>query len=232
MGSIANKIFDAEQIVVSGLREKEIETEPSLTDRFLGAVKMTFHDNGFVTQGYRIRVRTLRDRGNNAPEHEFGPDFVSILDINIPNYSLSKGFLVQAKLAGKEEFQIIGKGNYPVQIRLPAKGKSRLVTQCEQMLNITPDSFIFVYSEIGIYVVPAITIVSIASNGTPEKTHAKTLKQFYRDHIMSFIGDKKINAFDDHMLRLQRDTTSANSAMLLQMREEADERSRFSLVEI
>ena len=235
IGRITNKIADAEKLVIRGFHEKAIETEPSFTDRLLGAIEMAFGENGFESDGYRIRVRTLRDRGKGAPEHEFGADFVSVLDINIPNYSLSKGFLVQAKIAGKEEFQISGQGNYPLQIRLPEKEKSRLTIQCEQMLSISPDSYIFVYSQNGIYVVPATTAVNIVSDGTPRKIYAKTLKQFYKDHMMSFIGDRKIDAYDDETLRSRRDIVFANSGMLIQIRNEnppKEKPSMFSFIEL
>ena len=103
---ITDKITEAERIVTDDFKEGAIETEPSLTDRFLGAVKMSFGENGFRAEGYQINVRTLGDRGRNAPEHEFGADFVCILDINIPNYNLSKGFLAQAKIAVKKKLKL------------------------------------------------------------------------------------------------------------------------------
>ena len=113
INSITEKISSAEKTTIRHLSEQAIETEPSLTDRFLGAIDNVFESNGFETNGFLIKSRTLRDRGRNAPEHEFGPDFISVLNINISSYSLSKGFLVQAKLAGKEEISIIERKPYP-----------------------------------------------------------------------------------------------------------------------
>lgn len=223
INSITEKISTAERTAIRHLSEQAIETEPSLTDRFLGAIDNIFEANGFEANGFLIKSRTLRDRGRNAPEHEFGPDFISVLNINISNYSLSKGFLVQAKLAGKEEINIIDKKPYPeVQVYFPsnkAKNNSRLLTQCEQMLNITPDSFVFVYSTFGIYVVPASTFASIKSTSSPQSVYSKTLERFYKDFLMSYIGDRRLNAYDDETLRRLSSQTFSNSAMLVDVSE-------------
>jgi hypothetical protein len=238
IGNIVSKISNAEKIVVKGLIEKKIETEPSLTDRFLGAIEYVFGENGFESQGYTINARTLRDRGRNAPEHEFGADFVSVLNINLPNYALSKGFLVQAKLAGKEEFQVTEKKDYPLQIRVPKYStakKPRLLIQCEQMLNITPHSYVFVYSEIGIYVVSALNLISITNDGLTREIYAKTVKQFYRDHFRCFAGDKALTAHDDDTLISCRNINFSKDAVLIQIQKQSQEnknRSRFSLVRI
>ena len=61
-------IKEAENQVIDSITDKRIETEPSITDRFLGAVENIFDQQGEF-RGYRFRARTLRDRGPGAAEH-------------------------------------------------------------------------------------------------------------------------------------------------------------------
>lgn len=234
---IVSRISEAENVAIRNLSENAIETEPSLTDRFLGAIDYVFEANGFEVDGFNIKTRTLKDRGRNAAEHEFGSDFISVLNIGIPSYSLSKGFLAQAKLAGKEEIKVIAKKPYPeIQVSFPtnkSRDNSRLITQCEQMLNISSDSFVFVYSSLGIYVVPATTIVSIKEIGI-QGVYSKTLQHFYKDFLMSFVGDRDLNAFDDATLRKLRDRTFSNSALAIEIssNNNINTNSRFKNIEL
>ena len=71
-------VESAERLAVLGLTDGTVETEPTLTDRFLGGLQHAVSNDGLRMQGYRMRLRTLRDRGPNAPEREFGADLASI----------------------------------------------------------------------------------------------------------------------------------------------------------
>jgi len=225
----------AEGMTIRSFQEGRIETEPTFTDRFLGAVEMAFGETVRV-RDYKFKARTLRDRGPGAPENEFGADLCGVLDIDIEHFKLSKGFLAQAKIAGKEEVSITKEpldalnvqvtrenSDYPkVQVRLSGKPndkKPRLLTQCEHMLEITPDSYVFIYSLEGILVVPASTITNMSFERKPQPVYSKTLSQFFRDFLMSFIGDLRLKAYDDETLRELRNSTRANTALLLQMRQ-------------
>jgi hypothetical protein len=66
----------AEHNVIQGLDRCLIETEPSLTDRLLGGLEDAFAagNKGLRADKFNLRLRTLRDRGANAPEGEFGAD--------------------------------------------------------------------------------------------------------------------------------------------------------------
>ncbi len=226
----------AERITARSFAEGRIETEPTFTDRFLGAVEMAFGD-GVRVRDFRFRVRTLRDRGPNAPEHDFGADLCCVLDIDIRNYKLSKGFLAQAKTAGKEGVELIKEEidssrarvtrrtlDFPkVQVRLSSSDPNnppRLLTQCKQMLEVTPDSYVFVYSPEGILIVPASTVAHMSLDRRPQPVYSKPLGPFFKDFMMSFTGDLRLNAHDDESLRELRERTRARYAMLLEMRQQ------------
>jgi hypothetical protein len=87
------------------------------------------------------------------------------------------------------------------------------------MLDVTPDSYVFIYSLEGIQVVPASTISSVSFDRRPLPVYSKSFGHFFRDFMMSFIGDLRLTAHDDETLRGLREETRAETALLLQMRQ-------------
>lgn len=214
---ILTAVESAEHNAIRGFSQGSIETEPTLTDRLLGAIEVAF-EQGLECEGYSIRVRTLRDRGPNCPEKEFGADLISVLHVDVKGFSISKGFLAQAKISGKEGIIVNGSGKrYPdVYLKLN-ESSSRLITQCKQMLWISPDSYVFIYTKMGIYVIPASTVVSVAKDNIQKKVNMKTLRWFMEDYLRSFIGDLRLQAFDDATLRNLREITSSNYGLFIEM---------------
>lgn len=78
-------ISKAEQRIIEVYKNGRIETEPSITVRFLNEIERIFGENGEIN-GIVFSARTLRDRGRKAPEHIYGADFCGVLDINLENY--------------------------------------------------------------------------------------------------------------------------------------------------
>lgn len=238
-------ISDAEESVISDYNNGEVETEPSFTDRFIGGVKHAWRSRDLVGQGYKIRVRTLRDRGPNAPENEFGCDFVTIIDVDTDEYKMSKGFLVQAKRSGKggvnaevdeNIYACLEAGNgklvdFTINVvnasfRLSSSANSDskdLYEQCKDMLSISPASYIFVYDSSGIVVVPALSIVGHQEDDTRHPIGAKSLSDFFIDYLMCFVGDSRISAFDDKSLRRQKARYYASQALLIQVRDDVEQ---------
>ncbi len=209
----------AERLAVRGLSDGTIETEPTLTDRFLGGLEQSITSDGLEMRGYRLRLRTLRDRGPNAPERLFGADLVAVFELDTPECRLRKGFLAQAKLAGPGEVSVNDSREYPVvSIRRSAQREERpsdLAPQCRRMLRVSPDSFVFVYTDRQISVVSANTVAHISDDGGRHGVYRMTLRQFFRAFFQSFIGDYRLAACDDDTLRTLRDDTLASSAALL-----------------
>jgi hypothetical protein len=115
---IASRISDAANRTVENLRRKEVEHEPAFTDRMLARIEDAV--NGQEIDGLKWSAKTLTDRGFGSQEKQFGADFAGVLEVNLPDYRVSKGFLAQAKL-----------------IRGSSIGDKReLVSQCERMLDL------------------------------------------------------------------------------------------------
>lgn len=145
-------ISEAESQVIQGISEGRIETEPSITDRFLDRIEQIVNEYPFdeqTDQGVVFKTRTLRDRGRNAPEAQFGADFCGVLNIQLEGFKVRKGFLSQAKREGHGIS--VHRGFYgltTVKFRQNIEF-DRLCQQTNDMLSITPDSFVIVYGRNG-----------------------------------------------------------------------------------
>jgi hypothetical protein len=145
-----------------------------MTDRMLGAVEESLRN--FRVHGVRWTAKTLTDRGANSQESRFGADFLGVLNIRLPDFSVSKGFLAQAKLMRGRWFH----------------DAQQLQKQCEQMLMLSPDSFVFLYSRKGVRVVPAISV--LGAKGDPTQLYSRSSQRFFEQHLECFIGDRAISS--------------------------------------
>jgi hypothetical protein len=184
---------------VDALVERRIEQEPAFTDRMLGRIESAM--DGYVAKGIRWSAKTLTDRGRNSQESEFGADFAGVLNIDLPDFSIDKGFLAQAKIIEPKE-------------SIAQNEINRMVSQCERMLRYTPDAFLFLYSLQGISVVPAVSIVS-AHFANPHEFYARSISRFYEEHFECFVGDRAISSPDPEMLETLRERFRARALLSL-----------------
>jgi len=180
----ATHIAEAAGGTVEVLVDGRVEQEPAFTDRMLGRIEGAME--GFVRKGVRWSAKTLTDRGRGSQEREFGADFAGVLNIDLEDYKVRKGFLAQAKIIEPD-------------VRVAPADIERMVVQCEQMLRHTPDSFLFLYSMQGISVVPAVSVLG-SPFSNPHDLYARSLSRFYEEHFECFIGDRDISSPDPQML--------------------------------
>jgi hypothetical protein len=183
---------------VRALSEGRVEHEPAMTDRMLGAVEESLTD--FHVHGVRWTAKTLTDRGARSQESRFGADFLGVLNIQLPEFSVSKGFLAQAKLLRGRWF----------------RDAQQLQKQCEQMLQLSPASFVFLYSKQGVRVVPAISV--LGAKGDPTALYSRSSQRFFEHHLECFIGDRAINVARPSVLEQLQRQYEVRSALLLQGR--------------
>lgn len=208
-------ISEAEKRIIEGIEEGRLETEPSITDRFLEAIESVFKSEG-EHDGITFKARTLRDRGKGAPEKEFGADFCGVLDIKFDDFEQRKGFLSQSKSEG--DWVSVRRTPYGVTAVSFDQNKEfeRLKGQTEDMLSITPDSFVFVYSRGGFVVVPASSVEGLKIGA---ELYAKRVDRFFKEYLMCFIGDHRLKGWDDNSLRALREKTNSRTAILFQIQE-------------
>lgn len=185
----AAHIAEAAGGTVEALVDGRVEQEPAFTDRMLGRIEAAME--GYVRKGVRWSAKTLTDRGRSSQEREFGADFAGVLNIDLEDYRVNKGFLAQAKTVEPRMW-------------VPPAEIERMVAQCEQMLSHTPDSFLFLYSIQGIFVVPAVSVVG-GRFSNPHDLYARSLSRFYEEHFECFIGDRNISSPSPQMLDALRE---------------------------
>ncbi|MCL4799148.1 MAG: hypothetical protein KJ025_06145 [Burkholderiales bacterium] len=196
----AARVAGAAERVTGALREGRVEQEPAFTDRMLGAIEGAMHD--YQAKGISWSAKTLTDRGPNAQERQHGADFMGVLSIDLPAFTVKKGFLAQAKLiepggwVSKDEFE-------------------RMKAQCERMLSRTPDSFVFLYARAGVTIVPAISILS-SERCNPHEFYSRSISRFYEEHFESFIGDRRLHAPTPGVLDEIRRDLDARSLLYLE----------------
>jgi hypothetical protein len=128
------------------------------------------------------------------------------VELDLPEYSVRKGLLAQAKLLELGDF-------------LSSKELERLRGQCEEMLSRTPDAFVWLYSGTSISIVPALAVVS-SDFGDLRAHYSRCVRRFYEEHFSCFIGDRTVSEPTPHMLSRLPEQIPARS--LLAIRAESD----------
>ncbi len=125
---------------------------------------------------------------------------MGVLNIDLPDFKVSKGFLAQAKLLRHETVDNL----------------EELKRQCDRMLKFSPDSFVFLYRYDGVRVVPAISVVG--STVDPNQLYSRSAQRFFEEHLECFIGDQAIQAPTPETLEELCRRFEARSALLLRGR--------------
>lgn len=173
---VAQRMSAAANRTVQALSKGRVEHEPAMTDRMLGAIEESIHlaDIGGVVW----QAKTLTDRGGKSQESVHGADFMGVLDIQLPEFKVQKGFLAQAKLLRRR-----GKDDW-----------TTLRAQCEKMLQRSTESYVFLYSDKGIRVVPALSVIAAQGPTRVSDLYGRTAKKFFEEHLQCFIGDRAISS--------------------------------------
>ena len=208
-------VREAERLTIADIKEGELETEPDITGRYLTRIKDTLNSSE-EKNGCVFRAYVLKDRGPNSSERKFGADFVGVLNVKLSGYEQTKGFLTQAKKEG--EMVQVNKSPFR-STRASFYHNSefvRLQGQTEDMLKVTPDSFVIVYSTGGFVVVPATSVSGLSANG---KLYATPATQFFKEFLKCFVGDPRLKAGDPKSLETLRAQNQASQAILMRVSE-------------
>lgn len=179
---VAQEIADAIEGAMEGYRAGRVSQEPQLTDRIIGAVEERFREKRYG--GIVWRAKTLRTgRGIAAEEQRHGADLLGVLDIDLSDFHIKKGFLAQAKLAEPK-------------VQFSEREWIRLVQQCKTMLERTSAAFVFAYSRTeSVRIIPATAIVGFEGRDLFELYH-RAVASFFESFIECFIGDIQLNSPD------------------------------------
>lgn len=165
--------------------------EEEITSQFKGEVdRHLIHEiekslSGTKLDDFKINVYTY----SKKQEHTTGADIAGILEIDYGSKKLKKAFLAQSKIC------------HPIKVFSPRgtlathyeANNNLILKQAKDMLNITSDSFFFLYTKTGCFVIPALHVDAIGKNKVNTMDfHYKKLGNFYSEFFQCFIGDHKI----------------------------------------
>jgi hypothetical protein len=145
--------------------------EDDFTSQLIAHVVQQLDGQRFTGVTWRARKMTSRFEGSE--ESNTGADLLGVMEVQLPQISLRKGFLAQSKLRKRGQM-------------------ARLRMQCQQMLEVTPDSFVFLYDASGVQVAPAL----LYATGSLGLRHVEpwSMREFFAAHLSCFIGDSKLSS--------------------------------------
>lgn len=172
---------------VSAAMEKyaygHVTDEDDITGVLIGRLDAAFDKN---IGGFKWSSTILRHRkGVAAQEKKVGADMLIDVSIKTPQLTYSKGTLIQSKRVDDGVEMTIG-------------GHRELLSQCDKMLDVTPDSFVFNYTKSGMRCASANRIAGASSRILNDSCNL-TSYRFFLELFRCTIGDRRITSakFDD-----------------------------------
>ncbi|MGD6856364.1 hypothetical protein ACQCVO_14910 [Bacillus infantis] len=209
--NVANRIIELQKDVKG--REEKIsdQLESEITLHLLEEIKGLL--NNKVINGVNFVVRTYTKK----EEKDIGADLGGLIEVTIDGKTIKKAFLAQAKTAevkgGKKS---TSKYIYTYNKDIPG--------QAENMLSITSDSFFFLYTNEGIYVVSALHVHGNDKKSINTKElYYKEFGEFYSEFFKCFIGDHKIAEIYDTPEELEKFAEDNNVNNVLFIKAEKQE---------
>lgn len=201
--------------VAAEFRRGDIGDEDDISSQIVGRIKaVTQQIDGSITwtaksvdglTGIGVLGRRLTSRGKGAEETSVGADIVLVLDIDLPDYKVTKGLLIQAKCV-----------NHLNEAKSSSE-RERLVSQCEDMLAISPASFVWTYGDDAVGVFSATSVMG--SQGFFKHIFdTYDAGVFFYDFLICWIGDPRINSITRPALKVLIDSSGANHGLLLTAR--------------
>lgn len=172
--------------------------EEKITDNLENRVNLALIErikdklNGEKIKGVNINIDTF----SRKEEKKIGADLAGVLEIDLgTGVKLKKVFLAQAKVC-----KITGK-DPKTRTFFMSTNDPNVPKQARDMLKLTSDSFFFLYTDKGIYIVPALEVdlynqVPRSPKLTIDTTdiYYKSIGTFFEDFFRCFIGDHKIGS--------------------------------------
>jgi hypothetical protein len=221
----ARAINEAVEATARDFAVDDVAGEEDFTGQLLGRCKATMEhldtpgtywrvaatiqerEDGPPIPSVRFSARQTVSKGPSSEESWSGADLLMVLEIKTDDYEIRKGVLVQAKRLEHGE-------------KLTARDARRLREQCKGMLDLTADSFVFVYSTEGV-----TTLSATAVEGS-KRDDLHSLEQwpnstivFFMDFLKCWTGDSRLKATDHESLAVLRALSRARNAMLIKATE-------------
>ena len=180
IGKVAREISEAAYVAFEDYRRGYKMDEPDITAQIVGAIRDRIRAKKIGNVIWNSHI--LTSRGKDAEEKRYGADLMGILDMELSDRNVKKGFLAQAKK--------IDPG------KISPQEWDRLTDQCKKMINYTCNSFVLVYSrERGIRMFHADEVLNLKSRNVFD-LYDYGIQTFFKHHLKCLIGDHRLNSTD------------------------------------
>jgi hypothetical protein len=179
MRKVAHRAQEASDLSMAKLKSGRIKHEDDLTPALAQAIEDKV--NGYTVGGVKWDASVLTHK-RSGEEGVYGADLLIHVQLNTPQYSYSKGVLVQAKR--------IAPG-----VNMANKPYAALTAQCHKMLNYSAASFVFAYDPHGLRAASATKVAGAADRALYDQC-SWTSYRFFLELFRCPIGDPKIKSAD------------------------------------
>lgn len=140
--------------------------------------------NGQIINGLAFDIFTYK----KTQEKHNGADIFGVVDIQVNGKRVRKSYLAQCKIG-----HIVGYDSFSVPI-FNCRSSKDILQQAENMLAISSDSFFFIYTDIGIFTLPAfqLRLCNKTNYINSNEIYFHGLGSFYAEFFKCFIGDEKL----------------------------------------
>ena len=136
--------------------------------------------NGRTISGVKFSVYVFRKK----EESRVGADLAGVLTLNLNGKTTTKMYLAQAKV-GQVRRNVFDQESVYVK-------DSRLLEQVNKMLAVTPDSYVFLYSRLGVQVLSAHAVRMLGQgNFSTDDLYTHKFGWFYQEFFKCFLGDHR-----------------------------------------
>ena len=204
---IMEKIEDTIKAILQKCRTNDLGSEESITNQLIGQLEARIDD--ITIEGFKLEAKEI----GKKEESEIGADIFFILQIKSEEYDSKKGVLIQAKLDKTFE---TNHRTIPIELvdtsaHIPLKGLFRYIrfktnnrkeflklhTQCEDMLDNTSQSYVFIYSKDKFVYSSASNVIAISDTiPRPFDVPSFYLSDFFHRFLACLIGDEKLGIMD------------------------------------
>lgn len=226
------QIGEAERRLLEMIAQGRVGQEPDMTSRLVHALELSVDD----IDGVDVEFTVVDGIGPGAAERTLGADILGVVRIELGDVRVAKGFLAQAKRTGSDGLRLrtATEADYshwlfrgeetmlePSGVVAVTRPSAHLDEQCENMLKVSPSSFVLVFSDSQVGVVSASAVHAHRAS-KPRRWNSlgtKRLDDFFIHLLDCFIGDPALAAASVAELTAMAARRGASTAMMLRVAE-------------
>lgn len=172
---LSESVQESVDAVLKNYKRGNHTSEPEITSGICQEICSHVSTRSLTTT---VEAKTFDSDGPKNDESIIGADMAIRFKADFRDFEEEKGILVQAKRRESSSFPNLDK----------------LEEQCDNMLNVSSASYVFIYSEEHLTALPAISVAASEelSGDYRGEFHYKGTKTFFSEFFNCFLGDREL----------------------------------------